>query len=89
MTESADVPDHAYLDGKRADRAVEVIRELSRSSATNRRLLHGYAAATSYVDACAGKVLDGLRNSGLQKNTIVVLWGEVFYDQAILRIHHR
>ena len=148
MTESADVPDHAYLDGKRADRAVQVIRELSRSSnrpfflavglskphlpfcapkkywdlydrnqfkmppnkeippgypshaanlkamemrkysdyegkgprefsdATNRRLLHGYAAATSYVDACVGKVLDSLRNSGLEKNTIVVLWGD-------------
>ena len=42
----------------------------------NRRLLHGYAAATSYVDACVGRLLDGLEDEGLAENTIVVLWGD-------------
>ncbi len=148
MTESADVPDDAYLDGKRAERAVGIIRSLPQNSKrpfflavgfskphlpfcaprkywdlydrsdfgmpansgippgypidaanlkamemtkysdyegkgpkdfsdeTNRRLLHGYAAATSYVDACVGRVLDALQDSGFERNTIVVLWGD-------------
>ena len=42
----------------------------------NRRLLHGYAACTSYVDACVGRVLDALDRTGLADNTIVVLWGD-------------
>ena len=56
------------------------------SDATNRRLLHGYAAATSYVDACVGKVLDSLRNSGLEKNTIVVLWEIMDGNWAIIPV---
>ncbi len=39
-------------------------------------LIHGYYAATSYVDAQIGRLLDGLQDSGLQDNTIVVLWGD-------------
>ena len=46
------------------------------SDATNRRLLHGYAAATSYADACVGRVLRALEASGLSENTIVILWGD-------------
>ena len=42
----------------------------------NRRLLHGYAATTSYADACVGRVLDTLEQTGLSENTIVVLWGD-------------
>ena len=148
MTENADVPDDAYVDGKRALKAAELIEKLSKnpdrpfflavgmvrphlpfsapkkfwdlynrndftmprntgippgypihaanltapemskysdfegngpkdfSDETNLRLLHGYAAATSYVDSCVGKVLEALENSGLAENTIVVLWGD-------------
>lgn len=39
-------------------------------------LLHGYYAATSYVDAQIGKLLDELKRLGLEQNTIVVLWGD-------------
>ncbi|MEM8944028.1 MAG: sulfatase [Planctomycetota bacterium] len=46
------------------------------SDAMNRRLLHGYAAATSYTDANVGRVLDALEEYGLAENTIVVLWGD-------------
>ena len=45
----------------------------------NRRLLHGYAACTSYIDACLGRVLDALEETGLAENTIVVLWGDHGY----------
>ncbi|MCU0794510.1 MAG: sulfatase [Akkermansiaceae bacterium] len=42
----------------------------------SRHLIHGYYAATSYMDACAGLVLDALDANGLAGNTIVVLWGD-------------
>ena len=44
------------------------------SSALERRLRHGYYAATSFVDAQIGKVLDALRELGLEDRTIVVCW---------------
>ena len=41
-----------------------------------KKLIHGYYAATSYVDAQIGRVLDELDRSGHGKDTIVVLWGD-------------
>lgn len=41
-----------------------------------RKLIHGYYASTSYVDAQIGKVLDELSSLKLDENTIVVLWGD-------------
>lgn len=41
-----------------------------------RKLIHGYYASTSFVDAQIGKVIDELKSSGLSDNTIVVLWGD-------------
>jgi len=41
-----------------------------------RKLRHAYFAAVSYVDAQIGKVLKELKDLGLDKNTIVVVWGD-------------
>ena len=41
-----------------------------------KELIHGYYAATSYVDAQIGKLLDYLEESGLIENTVIVLWGD-------------
>jgi len=41
-----------------------------------RHLIHGYYAATSYMDACLGRVLLTLDATGLADETIVVLWGD-------------
>ena len=41
-----------------------------------RTLIHGYYAATSFVDAQIGRVLDELDQLGLAEKTIVVLWGD-------------
>lgn len=43
---------------------------------TARTLIHGYYAATSYMDAQLGRVLDALESNGHAENTIIVLWGD-------------
>lgn len=44
-----------------------------------RKLIHGYKASASYIDAQVGKLLDKLKELGLEENTIVVLWGDHGY----------
>lgn len=46
------------------------------SDTLKRRLIHGYYASVSYVDAQIGIVLDALEREGLADSTIVVLWGD-------------
>lgn len=46
------------------------------SEQVKRELIHGYYASTSFVDAQIGKVLDALKRLDLEKDTIVVLWGD-------------
>lgn len=41
-----------------------------------KELIHGYYAAVSFMDAQVGKLLDELEKTGLDKNTIVILWGD-------------
>jgi arylsulfatase A-like enzyme len=41
-----------------------------------RHLIRGYHACVSFVDAQIGKVLDEVKRLGLEKNTIIVLWGD-------------
>lgn len=41
-----------------------------------RRMIHGYYACVSFVDAQIGRVLDRLRQLDLDDNTIVVVWGD-------------
>lgn len=42
----------------------------------SRKLLHGYYACVSYIDAQIGKVLEALKENNLEDNTIVVLWSD-------------
>lgn len=42
-------------------------------------LIHGYYAATSYMDAQVGRVLGELNRLGLEDNTVVILWGDHGY----------
>ncbi len=41
-----------------------------------RELIHAYFACISYVDAQIGKLMDELKKEGLEKNTVIVLWGD-------------
>ena len=43
---------------------------------TQRKLIHGYYACISYVDALVGQLLDHLKKINLDNNNIVVLWGD-------------
>ena len=44
-----------------------------------RRLVHGYYASVSYTDAQIKRLLVTLEETGLARNTIVVLWGDHGY----------
>jgi arylsulfatase A-like enzyme len=44
--------------------------------AKQRELIHGYYACISYIDAQLSKLLNALRENGLDKNTIVIIWGD-------------
>lgn len=55
-----------------------------------KQLRHAYAAATSYVDAQVGKVLEAFEELGMAENTIVVIWGDHGFalgEQAIWGKH--
>jgi iduronate 2-sulfatase len=39
-------------------------------------LIHGYYASTSFIDAQIGKIVDKLKETGLDQNTIIVIWGD-------------
>ncbi len=41
-----------------------------------RKVRHAYFACVSYIDTQVGKLLNELEESGLAKNTIVVVWGD-------------
>ncbi len=43
------------------------------------KLRQAYAAATSYMDAQLGRVLDALQRTGLHRNTMVVVWSDHGY----------
>lgn len=51
-----------------------------------RKLIHGYYAGVSYVDAQIGKVLSSLETLNLDENTIVVVWGDHGYHLGELGI---
>ena len=53
--------------------------EASFSDSVSRHLNHAYAACVSYVDAQVGRLLDALEQNGLEKNTIIVFWGDHGY----------
>jgi len=41
-----------------------------------KKLIHGYYACVTYVDAQIGRVISALEALGLRDNTVIVLWGD-------------
>ncbi len=46
------------------------------SEELQRRLIHGYHAAVSYMDSQVGLLLEALEASPMRDNTVVILWGD-------------
>ena len=49
------------------------------TASEQRKLIHGYMAAVTYIDAQVGKIYDALQDLGLEQNTIIVIWGDHGY----------
>ncbi|MBA4147485.1 MAG: sulfatase [Verrucomicrobia bacterium] len=71
-----DVPAIALHEWNELRGYVDMPKEGPVSSEKARELRHGYYAATSFMDAQVGKVLDELERLGLHENTIVVLFSD-------------
>ncbi|MCR9198554.1 MAG: sulfatase-like hydrolase/transferase [Planctomycetaceae bacterium] len=80
-----DAPPYALANNSEVSHYVDMMempkpwddRELSAEQA--QRLVHGYHACVSYIDAQIGRLLDALEASGAADNTIVVLWSDHGY----------
>ena len=73
-------PDTVVQSGEPSGRYAEKFEDGSPASFNDseyRKLLrHGYYASVSYADAQVGKVLDALEATGLDENTVIILWGD-------------
>ena len=69
-------PEIAYHTHRELGGYKDVPEDERVSAAQARTLRHGYYACVSYVDAQVGRLLDTLRQLGLEQHTIVVLWGD-------------
>jgi arylsulfatase A-like enzyme len=68
-----DLPRFAsYLHWKLPEPRLKWLREAKQW----KPLVRSYLASVSYVDMQVGRVLDALMESGLEKNTIIVLWSD-------------
>jgi len=54
----------------------DVPKEGQVSETMAKKLIHGYYASVSYVDAQIGKVINAIDNLGLRDNTVIVLVGD-------------
>jgi iduronate 2-sulfatase len=72
----AGAPDYAPQFGGELRNYRDIPNQGALPDDLQRTLVHGYYAATSYMDAQLGKVLDAVDRLGLSKNTIIVLWGD-------------
>lgn len=69
-------PDYAGQPGWELRSNYDVPKDGPISEDKQRELIHGYYAATSYIDAQVGRLLDALDANGQAEHTIIVLWGD-------------
>jgi iduronate 2-sulfatase len=71
-----DAPGQAYHEHRELGGYKDMPKNEKVSPEQARALRHGYYACVSYIDAQVGRLLDTLKELGLEDNTIVVLWGD-------------
>lgn len=76
------IPDEAYHNSGELRSYDAIPAKGFVSEETAIKLLHGYYASTSYVDAQIGRVLQEVKDLGLSEDTIIVLWGDHGYNLA-------
>lgn len=76
MYRPKDAPDYAKTNWGELRAYVDIPAKGPLSEEQARKMIHGYYAAVSYVDAQVGLLLEELDRLKLRENTIVVLWGD-------------
>ena len=71
-----DAPDLAFTRSQELRGYTDIPKKGPLPPGKARELTHGYYAATSYMDAQAGRVLDELEGLGLAEKTVVILFGD-------------
>ena len=74
-----DAPELAVRSWKELEGYTDIPTGEQLTEQQTRKLRHGYYACVSYVDALVGRLLDRLSETQLDRNTIVVLWGDHGY----------
>jgi iduronate 2-sulfatase len=71
-----ELPAYVITDatGPKGWKGCEILDEMS--DETVRKLIHGYYACTSFIDAQIGKLLDELETLDLIENTVILLWSD-------------
>jgi arylsulfatase A-like enzyme len=70
------VPDFALTNWGELRNYTDIPKEGDLTDEKTIQLIHGYRASVSYSDAQVGRLLQALKKNGLDKNTIVILWGD-------------
>ena len=72
----ADAPGYAAVQSVELRLYADFPTDAPLSAEKQRELIHGYHAATSFMDAQVGRVIDELDRLQLSANTIIALWGD-------------
>ena len=72
----AGAPDIALHNWGELRQYLGIPKQGDMDEATKRKLIHGYYACVTYMDAQLGKVLAALDELALRDNTIICLWGD-------------
>jgi iduronate 2-sulfatase len=73
---SKDGPEEAYHDSSELRGYSPVPKEGAIPEELQKELIHAYYACVSYIDAQVGRLVDGLKERGLEEDTVIVLWGD-------------
>lgn len=71
-----DAPSYATTDWGELRNYYGIPKKGPCSAELARRLIHGYYACITYIDAMIGRLLDELNKLKLRDNTMIILWGD-------------
>lgn len=69
-------PEFAYLNNSDLYKYTDIEGKYKVSPEKAKELIRGYYAATSYIDALIGQIVDELEKLGLKQNTLIALVGD-------------